>query len=108
MSRIDPADEQALKEVLVTWYGPQAQYWNINQAVLELVIEMVREMDNCSAAMDYIPQPINFGNPLSQLAKSQLKRFIARLKDNDRTYLICARHTLLHFKSPLAIAAMGF
>ncbi|WP_426142082.1 hypothetical protein [Pseudomonas sp. DWP3-1-2] len=74
MAEMDCRDKEVLREVLVNWYGPQANTWDMNDAVLRVVLKMVGEMQSCTAAMHLVPTPMTFGNPYSQLAQGYLKK----------------------------------
>ncbi|WP_426142461.1 hypothetical protein [Pseudomonas sp. DWP3-1-2] len=104
---MDDKDKRELKKVLVTWYGPQAENWEMTPALLNLVIEMMREMRSCTAAMILVPEPVTFGKALSQLAKSAITRFITRLHDDSEIFKTCGGRVLLNYKSRVAMAGMG-
>ena len=38
---MDYGDKEGLKGVLVNWYGPQANTWDMNDAVLCVVLKML-------------------------------------------------------------------
>jgi len=100
-SSLDFEDEENLREVLTSWYGPTAQNWNINDKLINTIIGMVKDMLDCSHTMSYVPQPISFGNPLSQLARIELKGFINRLRDDSRIYVICKKTVLYKNRTTL-------
>lgn len=104
---MDENGKRELKQILVTWYGPQAENWEMNTELLNLVMEMMREMRSCTAAMIWVPEPITFGNVLSQMAKSAIKRFLTRLKDDSQVFKTCGARVLLNYKSRIAIAGLG-
>ncbi|WP_426118164.1 hypothetical protein [Pseudomonas sp. DSP3-2-2] len=104
---MDEKDKRELKEVLVAWYGPQAENWEMTTELLNLVMEMMREMRSCTAAMILVPEPVTFGNALSQLAKSAITRFIKRLNDDSKIFKACGGRVLLNYKSRVAMAGMG-
>jgi len=93
--------------VLVKWYGPQANAWNMNDAVLCVVLKMLKEIDRCTAIMNFVPQPLAYGSSVSQLGKDYIKKVLGVLRDNSQVYLSCARATILGYKSEVAMAAMG-
>lgn len=107
MGAMDYGDKEVLKGVLVNWYGPQANTWDMNDAVLCVVLKMLREIDRCTAVMHFVPQPTTYGNPLSQLSKDYIKKILGVLRNNSQVYLSCARATILGYKSEVAMAAMG-
>lgn len=84
---MDEQDKAAIRETLAIWYGPISEQWDINER--------------------YVPPPINFGSPLSQLATSAVKTYIQVLRSNAEVYKACASRVLVLYKSPIAIAAMG-
>jgi hypothetical protein len=104
---MDESIKQELREVLVVWYGPQANNWEMNDEVLNLVIRMMKEMNSCTAAMIWVPEPINFGNALTQLMTSAIKRFVKHLRNVALVFKSCGSRVLLNFKSPIALAGMG-
>jgi hypothetical protein len=70
---MDRQDQEALRAILITWYGPQAQQWSMNEALLKVVVKMVDEMHVCTSAMHFVPRPLGRSGTLSQLAKSYVK-----------------------------------
>jgi hypothetical protein len=107
MAEMDHRDKEILREVLVKWYGPQANAWTMNDGVLRVVLKMVGEIQSCTAAMHLVPTPMTFGNQYSQLAQGYLKKILGILRDNSEVYLSCARATILGYKTEVALAAMG-
>jgi hypothetical protein len=104
---MDESEKQELREVLVAWYGLQANNWDMTDELLNLVMEMMREMRSCTAAMVLVPEPITFGSALTQLAKSAIKRFVKQLKDDTHIYKACGTRVLLNYKSRIAMAGLG-
>lgn len=100
-------DQEALREALVAWYGPQAQQWSVNDAVFNIVLKMAAEMRSCTHVMNYVPNPVNFGNPLKQIAKDALKKFVRELKDNAQIYKACGGRVLINFRSDIELASYG-
>lgn len=100
-------DEDALREVLMAWYGPQAQQWPMSESMLKLVIEMIDEMHRCTGIMHFVPQPIGPANALSALAKSYIKKALKMVKDDSQVYLVCARATILKYKKDIYLASLG-
>lgn len=45
MYEMDHKDKEILREVLVKWYGPQANGWEMNSAVLRMVLKMVGDTE---------------------------------------------------------------
>ncbi|WP_349970508.1 hypothetical protein [Pseudomonas caspiana] len=107
MYEMDHKDKEILREVLVKWYGPQANGWEMNSAVLRVVLKMVGEIQSCTSVMHLVPTPMTFGNQYTQLAKGYLTKILGVLRDNSQVYLSCARATILGYKTEVAIAAMG-
>lgn len=104
---MDSNEQQELREVLIKWYGPQAQHWTMTDEVLNVVIEMIKEMRSCTAVMVFVPEPVTFGNALTQLAKSAITRFIKQLVSDPQVYKVCGGRVLLNFKTKVAMAGMG-
>jgi hypothetical protein len=104
---MDETEKQELQDALVAWYGPQANNWEMTDELLSVVMEMMREMRSCTAAMVLVPEPVTFGNALSQLAKSAIKRFVRQLKNDAQIYKTCGSRVLLNYKSRVAMAGMG-
>lgn len=104
---MDREDEDALREVLVSWYGPQAQGWLMNESMLNVVLKIIDEMRVCTDAMHFVPHPIGPGSALSQLAKSYIKKILAVARDNSKVYLTCSRATILRYKTEVHLASLG-
>lgn len=104
---MDHQDEEALREILITWYGPQAQHWPMSESMLKVVIKMIDEMHICTNAMHFVPHPVGPGNALSQLAKFYVKKLLAVARDNSKVYLTCAKATILRYKTEVNMAAQG-
>lgn len=107
MYEMDHKDKQVFRDVLVKWYGPQASSWQMNDAVLRVVLKMVGEIQSCTAAMHLVPMSMTFGNKYTQLAKGYLTKMLGILRDNSEVYLSCARATILGYKTEVTMAAMG-
>jgi hypothetical protein len=93
---MDESEKQELREVLIAWYGLQANNWEMTDELLSLVMEMMREMKSCTAAMVWVSEPITFGSALTQLAKSTIKRFVKQLKDDAQIFKACGARVLLN------------
>ncbi|MDB5984600.1 MAG: hypothetical protein JWQ69_5615 [Pseudomonas sp.] len=104
---MDDREKQEMREALTAWYGPQANNWEMTDELLNLVMEMMREMKSCTAAMIWVPEPITFGNALTQLAKSAIKRFVKQLKDDAQIFKACGAKVLVNYKSRIAMAGLG-
>ena len=65
MADMDYSDKKVLQEVLIKWYGPQANSWDMNCEVLRVVVKMVGKMQSCTTSMHFLPMPIAHGNPVS-------------------------------------------
>ena len=104
---MDHQDEEALREILISWYGPQAEHWPMSESMLKVVIAMLDEMHNCTATMHFVPHPVGPGNAVSQLAKSYLKKLLSVARSNSKVYLVCARATILGYKTQVHMAAEG-
>jgi hypothetical protein len=52
-------EKQELREVLIAWYGLQANNWEMTDELLNLVMEMMREMKSCTAAMILVPEYVH-------------------------------------------------
>lgn len=107
MEPLDYADKAGLREVLVKWYGQQAEGWDINEAVVKVVIEMLDEMHSCTAAMRLVPTPTTFGGQLGQIAKGYVKNMISALRKHSDVYMSCSKATVLKYKSALILASLG-
>ncbi|MFJ3485873.1 hypothetical protein ACIPL1_21135 [Pseudomonas sp. NPDC090202] len=107
MEPLDYSDVQAVREVLVKWYGQQANAWDINEAVIRLIIKMLEEMHNCTAAMRLVPTPTTFGGQMGQLAKGYIKNMIGALRKHSDVYKTCSKAVIYKYKTFLAEAAAG-
>jgi hypothetical protein len=106
MEVMDSFDKDALREVLVKWYGPQAHAWQMNDDVLIVVLKMLDEMHHCTAVMHFVPMPPNFGSRLSQMARGYVKQVLGALKESSDVYLSCAKVTILAYKTEVILASM--
>jgi hypothetical protein len=104
---MDFQDEDALRDILISWYGPQAQHWPMSESMLNVVIKIIDEIHNCTATMHFVPHPVGPGNAISQLTKSYVKKLLAVARDNSKVYLSCARSTILRYKTDVHMAAEG-
>ena len=104
---LDREDEDALREILMTWYGPQAQHWPMSESMLSIVMEMIDEMHKCTGVMHFVPHPIGPAGGLAALAKSYIKKALKLIKDNSQVYLTCALATILRYKTKIHLASEG-
>lgn len=104
---MDREDEDALREILMAWYGPQAQNWPMSESMLSLVMEMIDEMHTCTGVMHFVPQPVGPANALSSLAKSYIKTALKMVKNDLQVYRTCAVSTTLNYKTKVHMASLG-
>lgn len=90
------------KKILVFFWGGEAEGWNINKRVLELLGEMLGKSEHCAKAMDTVPRP---GFPVdARYIKKQLRGIARRLTSSDHTYNICKVFLAANYKSVIRIA----
>lgn len=107
MEAITDQEKADFRDILSIIFGPQAEKWQINLAVLELLGELMQSSDSCSRYMDMVPRPFAGGN-VSRWASKQFREAIVRqLKNGGTHYLLCLRAIGLKMKSRFHLASQG-
>lgn len=95
-------DETDARKILVFFWGREAENWDINKRVLDLLGEMLSKSEHCSKAMDLVPRP---GFPVdARYIKSQLRSIARRITSGDHSYEICKTFLAANYKSVIRIA----
>jgi hypothetical protein len=99
---ITDRDVTDAQKILVFFWGREAENWNINKRVLDLLGEMLSKSEHCSKAMDLVPRP---GFPVdARYIKSQLRGIARRITSGDHSYEICKTFLAANYKSVIRIA----
>jgi hypothetical protein len=100
---ITDRDVMDARQILVFFWGREADSWNINKRVLDLLGEMLSKSEHCSKAMDLVPRP---GFPVdASYIKRQLRDIARRITSGDHSYEICKIFLSANYKSVIRIAA---
>jgi hypothetical protein len=100
---ITDRDLMDARKILVFFWGREAENWNINKQVLDLLGEMLGKSEHCSKAMDLVPRP---GFPIdAKYIKSQLRGIARRIASGDHSYEICKIFLAANYKSIIRIAS---
>ncbi len=99
---ITDRDEMDAKRILVYFWGREAEKWEINKRVLDLLGEMLSRNEHCSKALDFVPRP---GFPVdASYIKKQLRDIARRITSGDHSYEICRTFLAANYKSAIRIA----
>jgi len=101
------AEKLDLRNILEKIFGFQdASRWNMNERVLEVVSKMMKEAQQCSDGMNYVPRPsyvIDKG-----YLKRQLRDIARRATNGEREfYDICAKAARYKWRSEIELASQG-
>jgi hypothetical protein len=96
-----------LRNILEKIFGFQdTSRWDMNERVLEVVSEMIKEAQQCSNAMNYVPRPsyvIDKG-----YLKRQLRDIARRATNGEREfYDICVKTARYKWKREIELASQG-
>ena len=104
---LSPDIQNEMREFLTELYGNQVQLWSMNEKVLTLLYQLVRNSSQCTNLMHWVPRSINPAKSIvKQLGKHALKAFFKSLSDNKKHYVICMKKAALDMKSHMLMAAM--
>jgi hypothetical protein len=102
------AEKYNLRIFLVTIYGPQANYWPLNDEMFNLTYKLLSESKKCSDVMDLVPRPMPIGaNPAKWLAKEVRSMILRKIKERKGHYAICVKSTSLRMKTEFNLKAAG-
>ncbi|MCC5808789.1 MAG: hypothetical protein JJU06_00340 [Ectothiorhodospiraceae bacterium] len=88
--------------------------WDMNEAVFEIIMEMIEQVLQCSDRMDYVPQPGDLvgGRGGMRYAKKVLKSIAERVEENQGQpsrgiYITCRVAVSRNYRTPLELAGTG-
>jgi hypothetical protein len=96
-------DVMAVRQILVFFWGREAETWNVNKRVLDLLCEMLSRNEHCSKAMNLVPRavfPID-----ARYIKRQLRDIARRITSGDHSDEICKIFLAANYKSVIRIAS---
>ena len=88
MGPLTLTEQQHLRQIVEAFWGASnTAHWEMNEALLGVVVKMLHEDQNCSKAMDSVPRPGVYLN-LDDVRK-ELERMAKRLLTKGPSYWIC-------------------
>lgn len=97
--------QEDVKKILIMLYGDQANNWKVNEKVVLLVLEMMKESKACSNTMDYVPLPLGPStNTLKKVLTNEVKQVLKSFAD-DRTKVSCLNFAKSGFRTRIETAA---
>jgi hypothetical protein len=107
MSTLSPSEQQDLRTVVEALYSKHmTAHWEMNEALLGVVTELLKESKICSEAFDLVPRPGVYLNPDD--VRKELQRMAKRvLQGGGLNYLYCINVASLKFKQTADMAGQG-
>ena len=114
MSSATPGDENKLKEMIEAFYAfagqtPSSQL-KINDGVAEVFMEMLREAEKCSKAMNHMPLPFGSKIASGSGAVSWVATYVYGVVFDSflkKLNAICVTSAIRNWKTPIHHASMG-
>lgn len=87
-------DKGMIRAFLQSLYGNQASSFTINNKLAEIVAEIIKRLENCGGAMDYVPSPAGITKPGLKYLRNQLLKMVKKTADRhifevDKTTIPC-------------------
>lgn len=109
---LNEEDKALIRAYLVAIFKKQAENWTINSNVASVVETMLRESENCSDSMDFVPRPHGvtkvgltyIRKQLTKIAKRTTKKNVFEIKKH---YIACINIIKYNYRTPLAMARSG-
>ena len=92
-------EEEDMRKILVNIFGSEATLWPVTESSVENLGIMLKGLNRCSKAMNYVPRPEGI------VDKSYLKRQLrnmARRAGNEELYEACRVQAARNWKSVMA------
>jgi hypothetical protein len=91
------------RQILIFFWGREAENWNINKRVLDLLGEMLSRNKHISKEMDLVPKP---GIPIdARYIKHQLRDIARRLASGDQRFEASKIFLAANYKSVMQKAS---
>lgn len=105
---ITDTEATEMRRILTPIYGAQVAGWQITHRHYELLGSMIAESRKCTEAMNWVPRPYDFGNPLNWVRK-QVRDAVRRalLSDKDQTYVACTKAFARNWATEFHLAGQG-
>jgi len=114
VAELTEEDKQEIKNFLIAIYTERmVTGWQITPQIAALVEDMIRLMDNCNSARDFVPtSPRSITRPGIKYVKKQLAKIVKKTTDRNvfqisEHYTECMNYIRLNFKTHVALAGMG-
>jgi hypothetical protein len=108
MESITKEEVQETREVLSQFYGPVANYWEINIQVYEVLGRLIAESRKCTKAMHLVPRPWDLSNPIKWSQKQIRQAIIRYFKTPEgRHYITCIKVSASNFRVDFDMASQG-
>lgn len=94
MSSVDYETEQATKQILASWYGPQAKSWQITKKTVVAVAEVLKLSGECGALFKLVPKPtaaFSGVGILGKMAYDYAKDAVKRSIYDNKYYNSCVK-----------------
>ncbi|REL25426.1 hypothetical protein DXX93_01910 [Thalassotalea euphylliae] len=102
-------DKQRVKETInaiYTFAGIGKKFTgDVNPKVAEVVGNLLKDINSCSTAFSWVPQPTGGKATISWIAKNMSRSILEQLK-NDQSY-VCARARVWQYVRPIQLASQG-
>jgi hypothetical protein len=99
MSMLSMAEQQDLRTIVEAFYGKHhTAGWQMNEELLSVVTEMLKESKVCSKAFDFVPRPGIYLSPND--VRKELQRMAKRvLQGGGANYLYCEIFVARNFRT---------
>lgn len=103
---MEPTDmeKDAAREILVYFFGIHAEFWPINDRVIDKVGEMLLKERQCAKVMDALPRP---GAVDKGYIKRQLRSIARRLAGGGHSYDVCRTAIKYGWERVVYLASQG-
>lgn len=103
---LSESEQQDLRIIAEKMWGKSlTSHWEMNDALLEVVTDMIRKSKFCANAMDFVPRPGVFLSPDD--VRKELKRIAKRVLHGGASYAICESTVAWGKKQEADLAGQG-
>lgn len=95
--------QQLLKKI----YGKEAETWNINLGILELLEKLLRRSNSCGSSLDLVPRPHFAGGVIKWASKQARDAVLRQFRNKDEHYYTCLKGAAIGMKTRFELASMG-
>lgn len=100
------SEQQDLRSIVQSFWGKSETInWEMNEELLAVITKMMSEVQSCSTAMDFVPQPGVYLSPAD--VRRELRKMARRVKERGSSYWVCMLMGATTWKTEAARSAQG-